>query len=225
MPRKIKKSVSILLALVMLCGVLAVAPVAVSAEGDLQEYTTYNGGDVDSNGDPIIGKYTFDESNGVLTLKSGTFNGKAWQTGYRGSMNWRANNGFAAADVKKIVAESNVKFTGNCDLMFHKSFINCESIDLSNVDADVSSMTCMFCNCPKLSSLNISGFKTGSNTSLFYTFSDCPLLSSLNFSLEKFDTGNVKHMTHLFSGCSSLTSLDLSRFDTQKVENIDFIEL
>ena len=47
MTKKIKKSVSILLALIMLCGVLAVAPVAVSA-------TTYTVGSAE---------YSFDSGN------------------------------------------------------------------------------------------------------------------------------------------------------------------
>ncbi len=83
---------------------------------------------------------------------------------------------------------------------------------------NVTSMSCMFRNCSKLTSLDLSGFDTQNVTYMSYMFSNCSKLSSLD--LSGFDTKNVTDMSSMFSGCSNLTSLDLSGFDTQNVTSM-----
>ena len=49
-------------------------------------------------------------------------------------------------------------------------------------------------------------------------FCDCNKLTSLN--LSNFNTNNVNDMSRMFLGCSSLTSLNLSNFNTNNVTNM-----
>ena len=133
MTKKIKKSVSILLALVMLCGVLAVAPVTVGAA--VINGTTSTGGE-----------YTFNTVTGELHLESGSFTGMAWQyEDSRGNLIWRTDNNFTRGGVKSITVEkdADVRFTENCSHMF-RGFSNCETIALINVNtSNVTNMWCM----------------------------------------------------------------------------------
>ena len=193
--KKLKKSVSILLALVMLCGVLGVAPVTVSAA--VTEYTA--SGDAE-------GEYTFNTETGELHLESGSFTGNIWQY-YDGGDDehadkciWKADKAeglkkFNGLDVLSVTASPGVKFVGDCSNMFDgyglNGFKNCERIDLSNVDtSSVTNMHCMF-----------------------------RFNSSLKFiDVSSFNTSNVTDMSYMFSGCTSLTSLDLSSFDTSNLD-------
>ena len=52
-------------------------------------------------------------------------------------------------------------------------------------------------------------------------FYNCQLLSSLD--LSNFNTQNVNNMEYMFYNCESLTSLDLSNFNTQNVTNMEYI--
>ena len=49
-------------------------------------------------------------------------------------------------------------------------------------------------------------------------FCDCNKLTSLN--LSNFNTNNVNNMSCMFNNCSSLTSLNLSNFNTNNVNNM-----
>ena len=93
-----------------------------------------------------------------------------------------------------------------------------EGIENLNTD-EVTDMSYMFYNCRELTSLNLSSFYTANVTNMSYMFSDCPILTSLTLS-SFFNTANVTDMNSMFRGCSSLTSLDLSKFNTDKVENM-----
>ena len=56
----------------------------------------------------------------------------------------------------------------------------------------------MFCDCNKLTSLNLSNFNTNNVNNMSYMFSFCSSLTSLN--LSNFNTNNVKDMINMFSG-------------------------
>ena len=202
MSRKIKKSVSILLALVMLCGVLAVAPVAVHAE-ELQVYENRKGG-----------TFSFDPDTGEMKLISGSFNGESWQKWGK----WDTDLEFDRSDIKSVVAEEGVKFTGSCHQMFY-GFDKCTTVDLSSVDTyEVTNMGDMFQAASGIKELDLSGFDTSKVTNMAEMFRGCGM-TELKINKEKFITSEVKYMYGMFMGCK-MTSLDLSGFDTQNVTNM-----
>ena len=76
----------------------------------------------------------------------------------------------------------------------------------------------MFDGCSSLTSLDVSGFKTGKVTSMSNMFAGCSLLTSLDVS--GFKTDNVAYMAWMFSECRGLTTLDLSSFKTDNVVTV-----
>jgi surface protein len=89
--------------------------------------------------------------------------------------------------------------------------------DLSNVTA----MRLMFRDCSGLTTLNVSGWNTGSVTDMSDMFRDCSSLTTLDVSL--WNTGLVTTMTHMFRDCSSLTTLDVSLWNTGLVKTMSFM--
>lgn len=73
----------------------------------------------------------------------------------------------------------------------------------------------------KLTTLDVSNWKTSKVTDMSYMFSQCANLTSLDVS--KWDTSNVTDMEYMFQGCSELTSLDASNWDTSKVSNMEYM--
>lgn len=183
-----KKPVSILLALVMLCGVLAAAPFTVNAVET--EYTTSTGG-----------KYTFNTKTGVLNLISGEFTGSSWE--------------ITKTNVKKVTVNSYanppIKFTDDCGGMFSR-LENCESIDLSNVDtSEMTSMWSMFSKCYALKYLNISSFNTRQVVWFTTAFWDCGNLETLDLSSFYISRGiNLNNIYGIFKGCDKLNTLKIS---------------
>ena len=102
-------------------------------------------------------------------------------------------------------------------------FFNCPkltSLDLSGWNTGkVTDMDCMFWGCSSITSLNLSGWDTGSVEIMADLFSRCSSLASID-GVSGWDTGSVKNMYDIFRGCSSLTSLDLSGWDTGSVWNM-----
>lgn len=82
----------------------------------------------------------------------------------------------------------------------------------------VTSMSYMFSNCSKLTSLDVTKFNTANVTNMNDMFRNCSALTSLDVS--KFNTVNVTNMSRMFSNCSALTSLDVTNFNTKKVTNM-----
>ena len=104
-------------------------------------------------------------------------------------------------------------------------FCNCSkltNLDLSVFDTSkVTSMSSMFYKCSNLTSLDVSGFDTSKVTSMSYIFGDCSSLTSLD--LSGFVTSKVTNMASMFTNCSNLTSLDVSGFDTLNVTNMSWM--
>ena len=145
-------------------------------------------------------RYTYDGSNGVLTLLRGEF-----------SKNDKWGNEVAASAVTSVTATSDVSFVGDCSGLF-KNFTNCTSMNLNNVNtANVTNMYQMFQSCSNLNSLNISSWNTGNVTNMSQMFQGCSNLPSLN--ITSWNTANVTDMTSMFGGCSKCTSFDLSGWD------------
>ena len=72
----------------------------------------------------------------------------------------------------------------------------------------------MFCDCQKLTSLNLSGWNTEKVETMQNMFLACEKLIEIN--IEHFNTSSVENMKEMFNQCKTLTNLDLSNFDTSK---------
>ena len=101
-------------------------------------------------------------------------------------------------------------------------FCDCSSLttlDLSNFDtSEVTNMHSMFCRCSSLTNLDLSNFYTPKLHTMWSMFFCCYSLTTLDVS--NFDTSKVTDMSTMFCDCSSLTTLDVSNFDTSKVTNM-----
>ena len=90
--------------------------------------------------------------------------------------------------------------------------------------SSATNMSQMFCNCTKLTSIDLSHLNTSNVTNMNSMFGNklmrvsCESLTSLD--LSHFDTSNVTNMYCMFWGCNSLTFLDLSGWNTSKVTNM-----
>ena len=84
--------------------------------------------------------------------------------------------------------------------------------------SEVTDMTCMFCVCSNLTSLDLSRFDTSKVTDMSSMFYYCSGLTSLD--LSSFDTSKVTYMSSMFSNCSGLTSVNLTSFNTSKVTDM-----
>ena len=90
---------------------------------------------------------------------------------------------------------------------------------IENLKTDsVTNMHVMFAYCPKLTSLDVSGFNTAKATDMSGMFEDCKSLKSLDVS--NFNTQNVTNMSNMFTSCDSLTSLNISSLNTENVTDM-----
>ncbi len=105
-------------------------------------------------------------------------------------------------------------------------FSNCEkltSIDLTGFKTqDVTSMANMFYMCKGLTSLDVSGFDTSNVTNMTWFAGNSSNLETITFN-EHFVTSRVTNTSYMFSGCSSLTGLDVSGFDVSGVGDMSFM--
>ncbi len=120
----------------------------------------------------------------------------------------------------KQIKTAQIKVSGMTDASYMFSqCTNLTSIDLSGFDTGtVTNMWAMFSNCHSLKNLDVSGFHTENVTNMCAMFGSCRSLENLDVS--GFDTKNVQNMSNMFSGLE-LKSLDLSKFDTSKVTRMD----
>ena len=115
-------------------------------------------------------------------------------------------------------AEINVTGLKDASYMFNDCN-NLTSLDLSGFDTgSVTSMGGMFGGCHGLTSIDLSDFNTSSVTDMSAMFFNCQGLTSLD--LSSFDTSSVTDMSAMLSNCQGLTSLDLSSFDTSSVTDM-----
>ena len=104
-------------------------------------------------------------------------------------------------------------------IYFSEMFLHCPkltSLDVSGFDtSNARVMNGMFGSCSKLVSLDLSGFNTSKVNNMQNMFAGCSVLASLD--VTGFNTSNVTDMSFMFSGCKGLTRLDLRNFNTSKV--------
>ena len=76
----------------------------------------------------------------------------------------------------------------------------------------------IFSLCEKITSINLSHFKTDYVTNISHLFYKCESLK--NIDLSNTNTINVINMSHMFYGCESLENIDLSNINTTNVINM-----
>jgi surface protein len=69
-------------------------------------------------------------------------------------------------------------------------------------------MEYMFCNCRRLTSLDVTIFNTNKVTDMSWMFYDCRNLTSLD--IRNFNTSNVTKMGNMFSSCPNLAQIKIS---------------
>ena len=152
-------------------------------------------------------RYHYDNTTGELVLIAGEF-----------SYDNKWGNEVAESQVTSVTATKQVSFTGNCSYLF-ENYVNCTSIDLSNVNtASVTNMSRMFNNCKRLTSLDLTDWNTGSVTNMSSMFNNCTGLTSLD--LTGWNTASVTNMSSMFNNCTGLTSLDLTGWNTASVTHM-----
>ena len=87
-----------------------------------------------------------------------------------------------------------------------------------NIKNPLTDTNYLFYECNKLTSLNLTNFKTNEVKDMRYMFSGCSSLTSLD--LSNFNTKNVENMSDMFNNCKCLTSLNLSNFNTHNVKDM-----
>ena len=90
------------------------------------------------------------------------------------------------------------------------------SVSLSVAAGETITLTgCYFSGCPKLVSLDMTGFDTSAVTSMEGMFQNDYGLTNLDIST--LNTSAVTDMSSMFEGCSNLTTINLSQLDTSEV--------
>ena len=101
-------------------------------------------------------------------------------------------------------------------------FIDCKkliSIDLSNFNtSNINNMSNMFYNCSSLVEFKLSNYMNNNVKNMCNMFYNCSSLKSLN--LSNFTNNNVINMSYMFNNCCSLISLNLTNFYTSDVINM-----
>ncbi len=157
--------------------------------------------------------YHFDSSTGTLTLTKGEMTSSQFKT-----LCTKATDN--VLDIKKVVAGSDVKFTGSLYAMF-QDLDAVEEVDLSAADmTQVTSMEYMFAYCKVLRSVKI-GTCSNALTSLKQMFMGCSILNTIDIS--GLDTSEVTNMSDMFNSCSELESVNLSGLNTGKVTDMRYM--
>ncbi len=90
-------------------------------------------------------------------------------------------------------------------------------IGISNLNTNnVTDMSWMFCDCPKLESLDLSNFNTANVTSMREMFGRTTLKQ---IDLSSFNTENVTDFEYMFDNSPNLTNINMSSFSTKSVTN------
>ena len=130
-------------------------------------------------------------------------------------------NNLGNGTIKHIVFDKSFStYTPTTLYGFFKSLTELETItglEYLNT-AKVTDMGGMFCNCLKLTSLDVTHFNTANVTNMISMFDNCSSLTSLD--VTHFNTAKVKNMYSMFYNCSSLTTIYASsKFVTPQVSS------
>ena len=191
---------------------------------DVESKATF-GADVNVNGNLIVNSaanikdksLTSADAGKVLTVnEDGSI---SWQQkGAGGGMKAFFDAGGKCGYSTATSFDGAISFMDTSDVTSMSSmFSNCSkltSVPLFNT-SNVTNMSNMFYYCSKLTSVPL--FNTSKVTNMREMFSSCSSLTSV----PSFDTSNVTDMINMFSSCSSLTSVP--SFDTSNVTNMNWM--
>ncbi len=126
---------------------------------------------------------------------------------------------YSETEYETILIEFKI-FPTNLHGLFRQSDINSIEINLDNNNEELD-FSNMFQDCEKLTSIDLSKFKTNLVKNMDFMFNNCASLKTID--LSKFETYNLTSMRSMFSDCSSLESIDISNFHTEKVNTMSFL--
>ena len=161
-------------------------------------------------------------TNGTLTFQMGTKKtlqkNQYWLNEEKAYPGW---NQVANAITKVMFAKS---FSNARPTSCYYWFYNCRNLTqiegIQNLNtSEVTNMGNMFANCIKLTTLDVSGFKTTNATDLSSMFYGCQNLTQIE-GIQNLNTSEVTNMRNMFANCTNLNSLDVSNFDTQNVTDM-----
>ncbi len=120
-----------------------------------------------------------------------------------------------------IGAYDGVIAPADCSYLFAETGVR-EVIGLENFDTSgVTSMKAMFKNCG-LREFNLDDFGDTSNVrDMSFMFNDCWYLEKIT--AQSFDTSSVSHFEHMFAGCSALTEFKVKNLDLSSASDLNYM--
>ena len=224
---KLKKGLSLILAIIMLFSVVPTAVFAVEEGLPVMKAYSY----ISASALPEYHQYR-------ATIVTATFLDKIDTTGAVAS--WDISASAATGEVKAWVKlneeetllagedRHDLYIGGNGGVAANENSTQVFSlfpklkkvIGLENYHTDnVKNLSWFFEGCSSLESVDISSFNTSNVTNLSYFMIDCKSLKSVDFS--NWDTSKVTTMQSMFKNCKEITEIDISSFDTSKVTNMN----
>ena len=216
----------------MVDGINVTADVVPATEQSAASYTLNNINAVHNVITYFGEKASYNEAYAVLVSE----NNKVSLTLYYDGNKSRHSEGLAIGLDEMMTSQ---QFLGNREYIqevtIDSSFVHCELTATISMFAEFSALTTindlkylktdkvmnmwrMFYACPKLTSLDVSGFNTANVTNMEAMFEGCSSLASLDVS--GFNTANVTTMQRMFMGCRALETIDVSHFNTEKVTDM-----
>lgn len=216
----IKKTVSIILAVMMLITALPSAVFAAEALPVMKAYRTVNG-DYHDYKKQVVTVTFLDRIDTEGALQSWDVS-EAQDDGVIAWMKENKAESEAAGETRyDVYIGGNGGVSANpvsSDLFF--GFENLKEIKgLENFDtSNATTFAYMFQQCKSIRTLDLSSFDTSNVTTFLWMFVDCISLETLN--LHGWNTSKVTTMDSMFKNCVMLNPLDISSFDTSNVENM-----
>jgi len=133
-------------------------------------------------------------------------------------------------DCKKLISVdlSNISLENayHMEFLFYNCF-NLENIIFpkNKIYSSIYSVSNMFNNCQKLSSIDISNFRFNKTEKMQYFFSNCRNLETIIFPKQLNYVNDSMIGNNMFSECSSLTSIDLTFLKLKSVIDINYMFL
>lgn len=159
-----------------------------SRRGDTTEwdgYTYWGDGTVDN-----LLTHTYN-SSGIYTIKTKwTMSANIWLIGCDG--------------INKNMTDVSKMF---------RDFKYLKTVDLSNLNPDITDVSYMFYNCTRLT--NVYNINTSNITNMSYMFYNCDNLDGSQF--KDWDVSKVERMSYMFKGATITNCLDLSNWDVSNV--------
>lgn len=222
-----KKSLSLLLALLL---VISLSSVAFAADGEgavMQTYTTVSTEDFHAEKyEGRIGRIIFLDLAEAAFPENVTYDAEFDLSGdpLNGVVTAKIAMGVNADGVNSfdmyIGARNGVIAPSDCSYLFADTGVE-ELVGLQNFDtSNVTSAKAMFRGCG-FKQFDFDTFNIPRTADMSYMFKDCYVLESVK--AEKTLTSHVTDFSHMFDGCVALTDFAVKNFDLSSAKNIDYM--